>query len=216
MGFTNTGDVQATGSRPTRFLENYAFFYRNSNLGLNPADDFAGQNTDILKPSTTKEAYFHRGSVTLQTPWVVNSGESYTVFIDGNLNISDPTTATQLTSVAEGGFLAFIVSGNITVDETVGNETLTNTTPNLEGIFVADGLLSVESRGAGLGDERFIGEGSFISWTRVALDRDFDDGGSGATENQDKPTEAFTFRPDFVKNTPAFLTRPHSLWQESN
>jgi hypothetical protein len=215
-GFTSSANTEVIGSRPTRFLENYDFFYRNSNLGLDPVNDFAGQEGDIQKPTATKEAYFHRGNVTLQSLWTVNSGESYTIFIDGNLTISDPSNLNQLTDVAEGGFLAFIVSGDITIAESVGNETLTDTTSNLEGIFVADGALTIETRGEDVGDDRFIGEGSFISWTQVNIDRNYSDGGSRAEENQDKPTETFTFRPDFVKNTPEFLTRPHSIWQESN
>lgn len=148
---------------------------------------------------------------------MVAPGESYTIFIDGNLTITDPTNANQLTDVDEGGFLAFIVSGDITISETVGNEVLTDTTSNLEGIFIADGLLTLESRGEAVGgDDRFIGEGSFISWTRVALDRDFSDGVGREVENQDKPVESFIFRPDFIRNTPEFLTRPHTIWQESN
>lgn len=215
-GFTNTTDTEVVGSRGTRFTENYGFFYRNSNLGLNPVGDFAGQENDIQKPTTTKDAYFHQGNLTLQTPWTVPSGESYTIFIDGNLTISDLSNINQLTDVAEGGFLAFIVSGDILIEESVGNENLTSTTANLEGIFVADGAITIESRGPVNGDERFVGEGSFISWTQVNLDRNLSgDSGSG-NENQGVPAETFIFRPDFIKNVPAILTKPHSIWQESN
>lgn len=216
-GFTNTADSAAVGSRATRFTENYGFFYRNSNLGLNPVDDFAGQENDIQKPTTTKDAYFHRGSLTLQTLWTVGVGESYTIFIDGNLTITDPTNLNQLTDVAEGGFLAFIVSGDILIEESVGNENSADTTPNLEGIFVADGNLTTESRGPVNGDERFIGEGTFVSWSQVNLDRNLSgDDSVTEDENQGVPAETFIFRPDFIKNIPAGLTRPHSIWQESN
>jgi hypothetical protein len=139
------------------------------------------------------------------------------VFIDGNLTITDPADVDQLTDVAEGGFLAFIVSGDILVSETVGNETLTDDTANLEGIFIADGTITIESRGEALGgDDRFVGEGSFVSWNRVAMDRDFSDGAGREVQNRSIPTETFIFRPDFVKNVPPVLTRPHSIWQERN
>jgi hypothetical protein len=216
-GFINTENSQAIGTAPSRYRENYTFFYRNSDLGLNPSNDFAGQENDIQEPITTKAAYFHAGDVTLQSAWNVTAGESYVIFIDGNVTIADPSNVNQLITVEEGGFLAFIVSGTITISEDVGNETLADTTANIEGIYVADGLITIESRGeASGGDDRFIGEGTFVSWTRVAMERDFSDGAGREAENQSYPTESFIFRPDLVINTPEILTRPHSIWQETN
>lgn len=216
-GFTSTNDWEAVGSAPTRYQENFDYFYRNSGLGLNPTNDFTGEETDIQEPSISKEAYYHQGDLTLQSLWTVDATESYVVFVDGNLTISDPTNINQLTDVVPGGFLAFIVSGDILIEENVGNETLTSTTANLEGMFVANGTITIESRGvAGGGDDRFIGEGSFVGWTDVAVDRDYDDDAGRDVENQNKPAETFIFRPDLVENTPDILKQPHTIWQETN
>jgi hypothetical protein len=146
----------------------------------------------------------------------VAAGQSYIVFVDGNLTLSDPTNVEELIKVSEGGFVAFIVSGNITISNNVGNDTLTDTKGNVEGIYIADGTLTVASKGtAAGGDERFVGEGTFVGWTTIKLDRDYSDGGARATENNTKPTEQFVFRPDLVKNVPTSMKHPHTLWQET-
>ena len=62
-------------------------------------------------------------------------------------------------SVAEGGFLAIISSGNITI----GNEVT-----NVEGVYVADGIIS-----SGTSESQLIGEGIFTGWGGISLQRDF-------------------------------------------
>lgn len=214
---TNTYSLNTTKSR---YQERYEYFYRNSGLGTNPTDDFTGQTTDALKPTynSSKIAYYHSGDLTIQSPWSVASGEKYVIFVDGNLTLTDGTGSNdQLINVADGGFLAFIVSGNITVSPTLGNATLTSTTANLEGVYMADGTLTIQSRGTSAGgDDRFIGEGVFVGWSGVNLMRDYSDGGARSTENNDKPVETFIYRPDFLVNMPDIMLVPIRLWQETN
>lgn len=210
-------EFTARGTQPTRFIENFSYFMKNSDLGLTPSNDFTGQENDIQKPGTVKNAYYHQGDLTLQSQWAIAADESYVVFVDGDLTLDDPSDLGQLTTVEEGGFLAFFVSGHIFFTESVGNATLTDLTPNVEGIFLADNAIAVESRGTtNGGDDRFVFAGSLISWNLIDLRRDYDDGAARSIENEDKPTEDFIYRPDLLRNTPEWLTRSHSIWQETN
>jgi hypothetical protein len=224
-GYISTRDPQAyvRGTDTTKFSEKYAFFYREYSLGLGtPSDDFAGNPTDATKPTAApldnKAAYFRAGNMTIRQRWTVTAGETIVVFVNGNLTIDDPNNnLDDLITVEPGGFLAFIVSGNITIEPNVGNNTITSTTPNIEGVYIADGTITVASRGAGNGgDDRFIGAGNFIGWGGINLNRDFSDGGTRIAENNDKPVESFVFRPDFVRNLPEQMARPRYIWQETN
>jgi len=203
--------------------ENYEYFYRLYSMGDSPgtSDDFAASGSDAVKPGGdplgSKRAFFHEGDLTIQQAWSVPSGEKIVIFVHGNLILSDPSSVGNLIEVAPGGFLAFIVSGNITIDATVGNSTLTSLNSNVDGVYIADGTFTVASMGtAGGGDKRFIGEGTFVGWGGVDLNRDYSDGGARKAQNNNKPTETFVFRPDFVKNLPERMAKPIYVWQETN
>ncbi len=137
--------------------------------------------------------------------------------MNGNLELDDTTDAQQLITVEEGGFLAFIVKGDIIVKSSVGNDDLDDITPNLEGIYLGDGEFRVETQGAVAGgDDRFVGAGTFVGWAGVDLQRDFDDGGFRKAENNTRPVEYFIYRPDLLLNAPDRLSRPRYIWQETN
>lgn len=199
----------AEGTLVTRLNETYSFFYRQYSLGLNPDDDFAASADDAQEPIVVKEAYFHSGDLTIQSSWDVTSGESYVIFVDGDLYIQDPGGLGELITVSEGGFLAFVVTGDINISEDVGHSVLANTAGNIEGVYVADGTITVASNGAM--DLRFVGEGTFVGWEGVMLGRDF----NGGVDNDYYPAEMFVFRPDLVKNTPEKMMRSQMLRQES-
>ena len=204
-------DVFALGTVQTRFYETYSYFYSKLSLGLLPADDYNISAGDALEPSVSQEFYFHSGNMTIQSAWDVTSGESYVVFVDGDLTIEDPGAVGELIKVAEGGFLAFIVSGDINIADSVGHSVLTNTAGNVEGVYIADGTITVASNGSA--DNRFVGEGTFVGWTSVSLERTFDE----LTANNDLyPVETFVYRPDLLKNTPEKMKRAQMLWQETN
>ena len=194
----------------TRLRETYSYFYSQYSLGFSPDDDYSGSDGDALKPAAPKDAYFHSGDMTIQSPWDVADGESYVVFVDGDLLIEDPLAVGELITVEEGGFLAFIVSGDINVDDSVGHSTLTNTAGNIEGVYIADGTITLMSND-GM-DKKFMGEGTFVGWTDVVMSRDYNEG----ADNDLYPTETFVYRPDLVKNTPEKMKRSQMLWQETN
>lgn len=210
------GDWFAQGITTTRLQENYTFFYREFSMGLNPTDDFALNPDDAQLPGSAPSngrAYYRNGNLTIQDPWIVNGGREVVVFVNGNLTITDPAAIEQLITVEEGSFLAFIVSGNIIIDDTVGNADLNSAVPNIEGVYLAGGAtssLTIESNG--VNDLRFVGAGNFIGLGSVQLNREFAD----LTDNNDRAIETFVFRPDFVRYLPERMARPRYLWQETN
>lgn len=206
----------------TEFRETYDFFFRSFSMGSNPTSEFNGTASDVSKPSSPPangRAYFYDGGAgdfTIRQAWTVAAGEQLVFFIDGNLRLQDPSDVQQLITVDQGGFLAFIVSGNIVVESSVGNNDSDDTTANIAGFYLADGQIVVESRGAaGGGDDRFVAEGSFVGWSGVTLGRDFDDGGGRKVLNNTVPVELFRYRPDFILNTPERLAVPRYVWQET-
>lgn len=204
------GTLAMVGTATSRFKENYAYFYRQTGLPFSPVDDFAATSTDARKPVVVKDVYFRQGDLRIEQPWTVNAGEKYIIMIDGNLTVADIANAGQLINVQPGGFLAFITSGNITFEASVGHSNLALTTANVAGIYIADGIISTSTGGAGT-DRRFIGEGTFVGWTGVSLVREID-----RVSGQTTPSEQFRYRPDFMVSLPNLLRRPHIIWQETN
>jgi len=141
----------------------------------------------------------------INLPWHVNSNESLVLFIDGNLIIKQPII------VDEGGFLSFIVKGNITFDSNVGQSNPLNSISVADGVYIANGQIIIAHNPNG-NDLKFVGAGSFVGWGGFQLNRSL----SPATANNTAPAELFLYRPDFVINTPLRMTKPYQLWQEVN
>jgi hypothetical protein len=206
--FTNLSEDQradsAVGSSSTGPLEDYDYFYTQLySMGSNPATDFTGAKPGAA-PANQK-AYYAAGDVSTSGTWTVNSGESYVIFVNGNLTVTAPIT------VAQGGFLAFIVKGNIVVQNTVGQVAPTSIISVMDGLYYANGTLTIQGGKVG-GDLKFIGEGSFVARQGIQLQRAY----ASLATNQTKPTELFTFRPDLIVNMPARMLKPQMLWQEVN
>ncbi len=210
----------ATGSLAQGMLENYSYFYRLYSMGLNPVDDFGESASVAQKPSGTpanERAYYAGGDMTIQDPWSVAAGESYVIFVQGNLHVQDTI------EVEQGGFVAFIVQGDILFDPSVGQpveypthaDGSSSTEAVVEGIFISDGTIHVETRGevAG-GDDKFVAEGMFIGWGGVSLERSFKDGADRGELNNTNPAELFRYRPDFLISTPERMKKPLYEWQE--
>ena len=224
-----TAQTFVRGTKGVPFREGYDYFYRRFSLGASPpidSDDFAASANDARKPTTSprngKAAYFHSGNLTIRNPWHVRAADAHNqlvIFVDGDLILTDPSDVDRLLQVDQGAFLAFIVSGNILVEANVGNATLVANTPNLEGVFIADGELTVASQGADTGgDDTFVGAGTFVGWGGVNLERDYKSTSDPLRieENSSKAVERFIYRPDFVVNIPEPMTAPLLLWQETN
>jgi len=223
-----TSQTFAKGTTSTKFRETYDYFYRLFSMGTNPAssDDFVSNADDAPQPVGPplggKRAYYHQGDLTIQQAWNIQASDpinQMVVFVEGNLTISDPSDVEQLIQVENGAFLAFIVSEDIIIEANVGNNTLTSNTPNLEGMYIANGQLTVQSAGSAAGgDQTFVGAGTFAGWSGVSLGRDYasDSDPLRNVENNTKAVERFIFRPDLLKNVPERMAQPRLVWQESN
>jgi hypothetical protein len=183
--------------------ENYAYFSQLYSMGNTPTADFTGS-----KPSSAPvnaRAYYASGDTTIASTWNVASNEELVIFVNGNLTIN------QEIHVATGGFLAFIVKGKVTFANTIGHNTFTLTTANVEGVYISDQQIVIQGGLAG-GDRKFVGEGSFIGWGGVTLGRTY----ANKSDNDTQPTELFRYRPDLMINVPERMKKPLYGWQETN
>lgn len=207
--------AQATGVEVP--IENYDYFY-----------DKVGEEAETLvssdKPTvgTDLTVYEYSGNLTIDetSPWNLTNTEKIIVFVDGNMTIDDTTSSeSRIITVDEGGdaFLMFAVSGDLTITENVGYSDIT-TDPtqadiaNVEGVFVSDGTLTIAGVD-GTTDNKFIGAGTFVGWTGVSLERNFDDG-VDPTLNNNAATETFIFRPDLLVNAPKAVKSAQMTWRE--
>ena len=95
----------------------------------------------------------HEGDYVTDGEISVVDGENMIILVNGEVTISANI------NVDPGGFLAIISSGNITIGDSV---------TNIEGVYVADGIIS-----SGTSESQLIGEGIFTGWGGISLQRDF-------------------------------------------
>src|SRR5690606_37554234 len=203
--------------------QDYHYYKVLALLPTSPESDFIpfepteGSVTSLDQPDKVKalvkgdqaRAYFHAGEAVIDSPWSVESDEKLVVLVDGDISIEEPIT------VETGGFFMLVASGDITFDSSLGTDDLNNPDAQAEGVFVADGLLTVESADTG-GDKRFIGEGTFVGWSGVKLERDYDNGAGRRALNNVSAVEYFRYRPDFITAAPEEFMRSHYSWQQVN
>lgn len=169
--------------------------------------------------SDNTEVYTYVGDLTLDfdTTQTV-TGKKMVILVNGNVTIQG-TPNTRAVDVANGAFFGLITSGNINIDETIGNTSATATTSVLEGVYVADGDLNIENYADdSIRDLKFVGEGTFVGHTAINLNRDYDNTSNPIDKalNNTNPIEVFVYRPDFVTNIPSILKQPNLYWQEVN
>jgi hypothetical protein len=182
--------------------ENYEFFFHLFDFPLNPIADFGGTMNAAslaLPPVNTNNAYYNVGDLTLTGDLHITSGQKITVFVDGNF------TQNAKTIVDPGGFLAFVVRGDITFPNTLVS--VSNADPAVEGIYVANGTISMPS--SGTTDEKLAVQGSLITWTGFTMPRTF-----GTSRNNAEPVITVTYRPDLVINTPKEFKYSKYTWRQ--
>ena len=239
-----TNNPRAPGQQ-TELLENYAYFSAGTDIGIVAVQAAAGDATQTGTEFQNSAAVQtevqgarvskYGGNLTLDlstTKISVPANQKWIIFVPGNLRINGPTSdhsdsaQSRLIQVANGGYLAFIVGGNINIDsqigyeEDAGNNTIAaKVTPNIEGVYIADGTLKIESRDeldTTPDDYKFVGAGTFVGWGGVLIPRKFDDDMLYRRElNITSPVDLFIHRPDFVTNSPEFMrNKPQLTWQE--
>lgn len=231
---TRTSSQGAFAVGAQQMVENYDTFYGNVSRQLVSVTSLNDLVTKIAAQATnTTGLYLYTsGDLTINksgapVPLAIPADKRVVVFVPGNLQITNSSAldAPRIITVANGGFLMFIVRSNITIAAEVGHisNTVIPTTsnPNIEGVYFANGQITVASDGsATTSDRKLIAAGTFVGLDTanvgngINLLRNFDDGGLGKTKNSVAPTEVFMFRPDFVDNYPVELKTASYNWKE--
>ena len=219
--------------------ENYDFFIREILISdyANTVPASVRVSNDIFNSDFTTDAddgtriYYASGAVTIDPTATIElpaGVDKAVVLINGDLTVQDNGDIEQVINVDDGDFLGFIVNGNITFEASVGfDKDMTNLVPvtddtNVEGLFVADESLIVAGYDAlsqpQLVDRKFIGAGTFVGFSGVSLNRDFENSVDPLTRSMNNldPVSTFVYRPDLVKNLPRFMHTPGLIWQEVN
>ena len=208
--------------------ENFDYFIRE--IDVSNTQSISGTQTSLPTNGTTYDDavvfYADNTDVTfnLSTTQTVPAGTKLIYMVDGDIYFSsDSKPDTQIIDVEEGGYVAFIASGNIIFQNDVGNVLAFlvggSTDTNIAGVFIADGIIEIADNGDdAVKDNMFVGEGTFVGWNGINLERTYDNTSYALDTaiNNEYPTELFHFRPDFNKNTPEIMLKPNLVWQEVN
>ena len=172
--------------------QNVSYAYYVSKMALLDKTGWLGSGKPVFNPEIGSdfEIYALSGNGTID--FDVSAGEKMIFMVDGDVDVSSDV------DVAVGGHLAVIASGRITFESGASQ---------VEGWWVGDSL-SIESTGDEATELQFRGEGSFVGWNGVSLNRDR--GGLNATE----PAEVFVHRADLMINAPDALKFSRYVWQE--
>lgn len=176
----------------------YDFFSANMGVVRNQESDWTYSDAITLadypaNPEVKDFGYIKpvSGAAVIDTPWIVGVGEKYVVFVNGNLDIRSDIT------VSSGGFLSFIVSGDIIVDPAVRQ---------IQGLYIADGVFRTLQDP--IVDVSLEVEGTVVAWKNIELIRDMLLGNSAG------PAEKFIYRPDLIENMPDKMKAFAMQWNE--
>ncbi len=111
------------------------------------------------------------------------------IFVDGGLALGAPLNLDS----EHGGFLAFLVKGNISLADQIDS---------LKGVYLSQGMFST-----GSGNTPLVGRGIFIA-DGFSLGRDL------GAENAFSPAELFIFDPNLVFNLPRSFWVGKMSWRE--
>lgn len=215
---------RAEGSNNRDFVtkENYEFFVDRLENGLPAANLDSSISSPPAAGATEGDArILYRDGDLLLAPdatWNVGSGDKRIIFVNGNLTVRQMTENQKITTVEQGGYLAFIVKENITFEANVGynnpgdGQPILGNEPLVTGVFIANGQLTILSQGSE--DRKFVGGGTFVGWNGISMPRTFENAGIGKASHETTPTDTFIFRPDFLVNTPQVMRYSDMIWQE--
>ncbi|MFZ2199440.1 MAG: hypothetical protein WAV40_01485 [Microgenomates group bacterium] len=142
------------------------------------------------KPGTVADFHYINTASSINNPWAIDAGEKYIIFVNGDLTINANIT------VASGGFLSFIVKGNLTVTPSVSN---------IQGLYVMDNNFVTTS---GASDTQLVVDGSVVAWGSLNLGRDL------VANNSNSPAELFNYRADLLSSMPDKMKSFVMQWSE--
>lgn len=195
---TGAGSVSSAGyTATTKYkgkLMNYDYFAAHMGVTPNTVNDWAADTMNKPANNPNKLFYYINPSgseASVSSPWTVAAGESYVIFVNGDLRIASNIT------VANGGFLAFIVNGSVRVSPAV---------TDIAGLYIIDSTLITESNGTTDVPANF--QGSVVAWGGVNFGRDL------VASNVSQPGEKFTYRADLLNNMPDSMKVFALKWEE--
>jgi len=194
LGHNDDADVSADGWLANTGYEGQdtTYAYYASKMALLEKTSWAGSGKPEFNPEVGDdyEIYVFEGEATID--FDIEADEKMILMVDGNVSVSDDV------EVAVGGHLTVIASGTITFESNV---------VRAEGWWVGDTLVIASTEDENT-DAVFYGEGSFVGWSQVDMERDRGRG------NDTQPTEEFVFRADLMINAPEALKFSRYVWQE--
>lgn len=197
---------------------NYQRFYQK--LGSPTVDNFDGTiNFSGLKDGINLFYSADKAIIEGANSWTIPANKKVVILINGDLDLS-LNQAKQII-VDKGGFIAFIVNGNINITQTMGSKKVANIgKPVLQGMYYAENKINTQTdindnNGEGPG-KMIVGEGLFYGKKGFVLERTLKDDCSDPANvcNLYYPSEYFIFRPDLVINAPYELWFSDIDWQE--
>ncbi len=188
----------------------YAVMYHRFGSPADADADYTGETTLTAIPSQPPKngnAYYVSGDLTIGTnPWVVGSGQSIVILVSGNLTINEPINITP------GGFIAFIVNGDVTVDPSVGVP-YSSSAPVVEGVYITSPTGTFHTGlSSGVGVERFVGKGTFIAGN-FSFERNLEKA-NNVNHNGDTSANLFIYNPQLLLTMPDMMKDIPITWQE--
>lgn len=168
----------------------YAYFAKKLGIIDSMVPETKASGMSNGNDCTVVDGYCYVAATGTSGDWHVTTGQKYIVLVDGNFAINNNII------VDNGGFLAIIAKGDITV---AASATLTQ----VQGLYVSENFIT-----NAIGVPLEV-QGSVVAWTGVSLGRDL--GGAGNISN---PAEKFIYRPDLLVNMPESMKSFVMQWQE--
>jgi len=187
---TTSTERSALSSYQGRVFD-YGYYYAQT--GILSRESWNGSGKPV--PSEEGTIYLSSGDIIIDSDWDMGGGgvdEKLFIIHNGNVTI------TSNINVEPGSYLGIVASGSITFASNV---------TQVEGVYMADAL-NIASTGNEATEQQFVGEGTFVGWSSVSLNRD------RGTTNNTAPSELFIFRPDFVIEAFDGVRLPITRWQE--
>lgn len=182
-------------------LTDYDYFYSLAqDYDVLPEEEWDGEEPT----EDVNYVYSDDTTIDIDQAWLSDYDKKAVFYFGGGTADNDVTlNINDNVSLASGGFVGFIVDGNVNISSDV---------EGFEGVIIADGRIAINSTGSN-DDNQFNGQGMFIAWSGFDLNRNlgFDAGGG---DNRTSPAELFTYDPELMFSAPSALKKPNYTWVE--
>jgi hypothetical protein len=203
----NSAKWFANSSWASPKIFNYAYFNNQIPEGttINTIDhiDSTVLGSGTLDSATGYYWYKYNGddhsgqALAVTTPTELGTRKVIVLVENANVDISQSITLTD-------GFFMLVVEGNINISPDVGG----GASPNLEGLYIADGVLQTGTLTPGGNDTQLWLRGSVVAYSGISLSRDLKDS-NGVT-----PGELFEYAPDQIMLFPDVFATRKINWKE--